>query len=70
MSCLPKEITVDTIAGAAYILLADTNAEATTTVSVGNDVLIDLDRNGELVGIELLNPPSTWLTAGSMQAND
>ena len=50
------KITYDKEANAAYISLKDINAgEVKRTVELKEDIMLDFDKQGKLIGIEILN---------------
>lgn len=52
------EVTVDREAGAAYIYLTDKRATSdnpVTSIPVNENLVIDIDSDGKLYGIEVLN---------------
>lgn len=52
MNSFAPVITVDTIANSAYIKLSEEGVRETSTVT--DEVLVDLDQNGVVVGVEVL----------------
>lgn len=58
-------ITYDPVADAVYIYLGDPSAEVTTQ-EVDEDVNLDLDEHGQVVGIEVLNARARVFRGGAM----
>lgn len=66
------KITIDKDADAAYIYLKDISpGESVKTVEACKDVILDYDKNGNLLGIELLfvseNFPKDFLSTVSVE---
>ena len=53
-------ISYDPTAEAAYIKI-DLKRKVARTIRLSDDMLVDLDRNGQLIGVELLHPASANL---------
>ena len=53
-------VSYDSVAEAAYIKLGQKSRVA-RTVRVSDDILVDLDRRGQVIGVELLHPRSANL---------